>query len=649
MLVHTIFQTQVNSIHNLTLYHPASHRTFWDTLAEPLKNELISQGEYILSKEYAALPMSLFMKFHRTGNRTAYEDALFSRRIQLVHLVLAECVEYQGRFLDDIIDGIFLLCEETAWQLPAHNSYIRDTPQLLLPDKTNPVLDLFACETGSILGTLYYLLKEKLDEVSPVICHTIEAELSSRIITPYLTKHFWWMGRGEEPMNNWTIWCTQNVLLTGFYTPQSEDTKKKLLSKACQSIDFFLKEYGEDGCCDEGAQYYRHAGLCLFHTLQIINDITDNAFDSLWQDKKIKNIATYISKVYIGGPYYLNFADCSPKAGLPGTREFLFGKYTNQPELMDFAASAIQWNETWISEGSKGEHNLFYRVQEVDTLGEVKGYEVGSGACGSVVVEESGCSGCGLSGSGGLSSLGQDSGLQGSDVWTKTIAYESVGIYGVSDSYFTLAVKAGDNDDSHNHNDTGSMIIYANNKPFLIDVGVESYTQKTFSDRRYEIWTMQSAYHNLPTFHGVMQHNGADYKATDVQYHCSSDDFSISMELKDAYGEEAELVSYRRSVEYHIHDRIKLCDKVEFIGAPKPWTLSLMTYEKPVCSGSVIQIGSLGSIEFEQCISPEVEVIPIEDARLKTAWDHEIYRILISTTGDELRYSIVGGLQKSKF
>ncbi len=41
------------------------------------------------------------------------------------------------------------ICEESAWQLPAHNSYIRDTPQLPLPDTTRPIVDLFAAETGA--------------------------------------------------------------------------------------------------------------------------------------------------------------------------------------------------------------------------------------------------------------------------------------------------------------------------------------------------------------------------------------------------------------------------------------------------------------------------------------------------------------------
>jgi hypothetical protein len=40
----------------------------------------------------------------------------------------------------------------------------------------------------------------------------------------------------------------------------------------------------------------------------------------------------------------------------------------------------------------------------------------------------------------------------------------------------------------------------------------ETYTRKTFSSQRYEIWTMQSGYHQLPKINGVDQMQGRQYK-----------------------------------------------------------------------------------------------------------------------------------------
>ena len=79
-----------------------------------------------------------------------------------------------------------------------------------------------------------------------------------------------------------------------------------------------------------------------------------------------------------------------------------------------------------------------------------------------------------------------------------------------------LAAQGGHNAESHNHNDVGNFIVYANGEPAIIDVGVETYTAKTFSPQRYDIWTMQSAYHNLPTVNGVMQGAGREFEARNV-------------------------------------------------------------------------------------------------------------------------------------
>lgn len=131
------------------------------------KETLLLGGRY-LQFDFQPLTATDFMDFTRSGNRVRYETKCFSKRHALNALVLAECVENKGRFLDDIINGIFSICEESAWQLPPHNSYVRDTPQLPLPDSTAPVLDLFACESGAILATAGYLLESKLNEISPL-------------------------------------------------------------------------------------------------------------------------------------------------------------------------------------------------------------------------------------------------------------------------------------------------------------------------------------------------------------------------------------------------------------------------------------------------------------------------------------------------
>ena len=74
----------------------------------------------MLKAQWAFLPASVFLQFVRDGNRSNYERLLKSRRERLEALVLAECVEAKGRFLDEIANGIWATCEETFWGYPAH-------------------------------------------------------------------------------------------------------------------------------------------------------------------------------------------------------------------------------------------------------------------------------------------------------------------------------------------------------------------------------------------------------------------------------------------------------------------------------------------------------------------------------------------------
>lgn len=584
-------------------FPPASCREAYEALSPWLKQKVIAMGEDYLGYGYPAIRATDFMAFHRTGNRTDYEDIYFARRYALNSLTAAECVEHRGRFLDDIINGIFALCEESAWQLPPHNSYGRGVPQDILPDSARPVLDLFACETGALLACIHYLLGRQLEEISPYITKRIVYELERRIITPYLTEHFWWMGRGEEPMCNWTPWCTQNVLLAVFLSAAAdEEACRAVLLKAAESCDYFLKDYGEDGCCDEGAHYYRHAGLCLDGAFTVLNQVAGGVFTALMQTQKMKNIASYIFHVHIKDNYYFNFADCSPIAGWAGVREFLFGKHTNQPELMQFAAEDFRTAREEMFADESHRLNLFYRLQAIFCYDEIMAYD----AVGALMYQD--------------------------------IFYPSAGLFLSRNDTFSLAVKAGDNDDGHNHNDTGSITLYKNGRPVLADIGVESYTKKTFSSDRYDIWTMQSCYHNLPAINGADQRAGADYGALNVITSLSEKAGTsfISMELSGAYPLPDPKVSFVRKVVFDKKaDLITLTDHTDSHDVMENFIIC----EPPRIAGNTIKVGE-AELVFHGASLTEVEVLPITDKRLQEAWKHDLYRIRLKMNADTFRLTI---------
>ena len=663
----TIIQDYINKTKGCgiyTKYPDISDRSRWEGLSDSLKKKLVQAGEEAMKEPWTQLLISDFMEFKKSGNRVRFEDKYFPRRRKLNKLVLAECVENKGRFLGDILDGLYLILEETTWCLPPHTSYVRDGVQENMPDVTRPIIDLFDAESGAEVAFAEYALRPVLNEISPFISTYVNERLKERIFTPYLEQHFWWMGNGKESMCNWTPWCTQNVLICALTRPEgffTEEERRAFVEKAAKSCDYFLDEYGEDGGCDEGAQYYSHAALCLFGCLELMSGVLGNgkegnsSFADVFKEKLIRNVANYIVKMYVGNGYYVNFADCSALAGGRTAREYLFGKATGDKVLSTFAALDFQ-KESEEERLVSSEINLFYHFIQAFAFDE-------------------------------MMSVTGEAGIP------EDAFFESVGLMVARDGVYSLAAKAGDNADSHNHNDVGSFTIYKNGKPMLIDLGVGTYTQKTFSDRRYELWTMQSQFHNLPTFvddgcltgnsHGedaknqfgdlgrdaakdaynpafIMQHAGEQFGASDVNCIlcmnseensaaevCSGRHISsLAMDIAGAYGDER-IRSYKRIVSLNKGEGV--CVEDTYDGDLNA-VISLMTYEKPEievlsedgnCEDSpsdgpasckkkfLVRIGNLGCAEISGVVSATVKAYPITDERLSIAWKHDVYRVLL--------------------
>jgi hypothetical protein len=205
---------------------------------------------------------------------------------------------------------------------------------------------------------------------------------------------------------------------------------------------------------------------------------------------------------------------------------------------------------------------------------------------------------------------------------------------------FYVAAKGGHNAESHNHNDVGNFIVYADGYPAIIDVGVETYTAKTFSSRRYEIWTMQSAYHNLPTINGVMQKDGKAYKAAGVRYEATEKSVTFSLDLSAAYPGEAQVRSYVRTITLNRNRDVTVRDKCALAEVTDNLKISLMSWREPqVYTEGMIRLANPPEISDlapltvrydEKKFHAIVETIPLEDARLRSSWGDRLYRIVLT-------------------
>jgi len=590
-------------------YHPfptIDERAAWEGVPAEVRARNLAHGEQALAAGWPPLLATQYLDFSRTGNRARFEACYFVRRTALGQLVTAECLEGKGRFLDAIIAGLWTLCEESTWVLPAHCHGA-------LPDPAVPNVDLFAAETGALVSWITYLLAARLDAVTPIITARLRHELRQRILDPFLTRtDYWWMGmHSDRPMNNWSPWCTSNCLSAILLHEEDAGRRAQGVAKALWILDRFLAGYHPDGGCDEGPGYWSQAGASLFDALELLYGASNGAID-VYDVLLIQEIGRYIQRVHISGNYYIDFADAAAVDNIPGNLVYRYGRRIGDDRLAAFGASQATDDEL-------AEWYPFFRqlptLFDDSTTGDT-GRTAGVPPA-RVSAADIPCL--------------RDTWLPGIQVMAARERDDDRGFY--------LAAKGGHNGESHNHNDVGQCIVYCDGRPVLIDVGVGTYTQQTFSAQRYDIWTMQSAFHNLPTVNGVQQAPGTEFTARDVHYSTDDAGAVFALDLAPAYPPEAGITAWQRTCRLSRRERVEveITDEFTLTAPTDALYLSLMTacLPVPVEAGLIVlsdpYAGEL-HLRHDPSLMAGVELIAIDDDRLRPAWGDRLYRILLTAT-----------------
>ncbi len=590
---------------------PAIHdRSFWDQVDPELRARLVARADSYRGLEWPALPATLYMLYTRTGDREQYQNRYFHRRAALAYLVLGECLTAEDRYSDDIADLVWAICEESSWVVPAHNGQHVDPTvsgqRDALPNVAQPYIDLFAAETGGLLAWADFLVRDTLDRVSPLLHRRIALEVRRRVVEPYLRHDdFWWMGFEPSPrhtVNNWNPWCNSNCLSCILLLAPDEEARVAGAAKVVRSLDRFLAGYHPDGGCDEGPSYWNVAGGSLFDCLTLLEDATGRA-KSPFDHGLVQRIGAYIYRVHVHDSYFLNQADASAKVSISAPLVFRYGVRISDAAMQDLAVEAF--HRSGRDAMGKG-YPLFRSIPAIECYPELAGREANAPYL--------------------------------RDVWLPGIQVCASREQEGSPAGLYLAAKGGHNRESHNHNDIGQFVVYVDGEPALIDVGVETYTAKTFSDRRYEIWTMQSAYHNLPTVNGVQQAPGREFAAAEVHYAASAEEVAFSLNIAHAYPEDAGLQSWHRRFRFRrggSHGRLTIAEEYAFRSAANTVSLSLMLATEPdVGEGGLIRLAMSGGKSLEirypaEAFRRRIEEIEIQDARLAGAWGSRIYRVIL--------------------
>jgi hypothetical protein len=581
-------------------YPKAGDRDGWRAVPADVAQAITQRADGWLETEWPQLPARLFLEFKENGNRTRYEQRYFERRNRLAGLVLAECVQGQGRYLRAIADGVWLACEETFWGLPAHTGMQHSG--VGLGDAGDPVIDLFAAETGVTLAYVHYLLGAELQAISPLLPARIALEAKRRILDPgWERDDFKWMGLKDrkEPLNNWTSWIASSWLETNLLLEADPARRIAATLKICGCLDRFLEDYSDDGACEEGPGYWAMSAGPYLDCLAALDSATGGR-SNLAFDPFVRRMGHYVLDVHVADDWYVNYGDAHAKVHHSPQLLYRFGRATGDREMMAFGAFRAPARGFTAS----GQGRLARDIPDVLNAAPLRAQAK-------------------------------------ADALVRTSWYPALGLMtarataGSSEGFF-LAAQTASNARSHGHHDSGSFIVFHDGTPVIVDPGVEAYTAKTFSAQRYDIWTMQSGYHNLPLVGERMQAGGGPaYRAGRVRYTDSAGATGIAMDLAPAYDAGAGVQRWARSIELRRATKAVVLRESFQLARAVPVALVFMTPRIPdaqqegVLTLSMAQDGSRAvQLRFDaRVLRADVERVELADPGLRREWGNALYRV----------------------
>lgn len=577
-------------------YPAYTDRSAWDALTGVNKKALISKGEKLLSHDWPTVKATDYLELERTGNRQIMEKIHNVNCNALADLMMAELAEGEGRFMDQIINGSYYFCEMTSWALSAHTNSIQK-PRTAVPIKDQHVVALVSCEMGAMLAWVDHFFGTQIDAISHVVAERIRNEVRERIIEPYHTRpeDFWWTGvkhYSNHTINNWTPWCNCNVLQCMLLLEEDPARLAEGIYKTMVSVDVFLNYVKSDGACEEGPAYWGHAAGKLYDYLRVLDWATGSKV-SFFGEPMVKAMGEYIARSYVGNKWVVNFADASALSSAPAPVIYRYGRDVGSQEMCNMGAYMVQ---SLCASALGGGRDMLRRLESV------VGYQELMAATPAVPTYDF--------------------------TW-----YPETEFCYIRHGSIFLAAKGGYNNESHNHNDVGTFSLYVDNSPVLIDAGVGTYTRQTFGKERYNIWTMQSGYHNLPIINGFTEKFGREYRSRNVKVDEKKRTFSL--DIAGAYPAEAGIRSWQRTIAVG-DNKVSLTEQFDLVSPTAANELNFLTWgDVDTTKAGVVRIttpqGKSISLAYNaKLFTPSVEVIPQTDPRLSKVWGSEVKRLTLT-------------------
>ena len=386
-------------------------------------------------------------------------------------------------------------------------------------------VDLFAAETACMLSEICVALQSRLGEE---LTELIKTQIKERVFLPYLSRQYAW----EDGSSNWTAVCCGNIgiAMMRLESELFEEAKERIL----EAMALYIASFPDDGNCPEGLHYWNFGFGRYVWFADVLFEYTKGACD-LFQNEKVKRIAAYAQKIFLKGNTSASISDSDRGARADAAlMRYLCGRYPDEcivppKELIKEDFGDIPW------------------------LSLVRSFLCGADADHAEALPQ------------------------------KNHYFESSHLAIVNTQNYSLAVKAGHNGESHNHNDVGSFILATNEGQLLCDLGAGRYFNGYFDSKiRYTLINTASWGHSVPIVDGQFQKEGREYCGT-----LSWNGNQITVDFARAYG--GTVKKLVRTFEYR-ENQIQLKD--EFEGCKKI-TERFVTVVKPKLLANGVKIGGV--------------------------------------------------------
>lgn len=510
---------------------PITRRERWDALAKLASAaSVLKTATSYVDTPPPELPDDLYLDFSRTGNRDNYQRPYGRRTGRINSLVMAECLENQGRFLPAIERDILTLCDERSWTMPAHDSDLSNFKG------THLTIDLGSSARAWLLATCDWLLGDRL---SPAVRTRLRAETSRRVLDVYLsaaragqTRGNWWM----RTNNNWNAVCTAGVVGTALALVESPTARAEFLAAMEVSNPYFVSGFTDDGYCSEGLGYWDYGFGHYLMLGDMVLKATNGRLNLLAGDPKLVRIAAFPLNLNLQPGVAPAFADCGLNPRPSSASLALIHRHL--PEAVPIAVGCDPL-------GNVIHTGLF--AFEADAV-------TGTGATAELPPLP-------------LRSWFDQAGI----LISRSEPGALLPLAG--------AFKGGHNAEHHNHNDVGSFVIALAGHTYLLDPGGEVYTRRTFSRERYVSKVLNSYGHPVPVVAGALQRTGAEARGEVLGTEFSSAVDRLTLSLKSCY-EVPALQELVRTFENRRADAaIVVEDRVRF-ATPQSFATALITLDR---------------------------------------------------------------------